>query len=152
MKVSPYQGETFDASVEVVSPSGDQRNRTFQTKLVASNADGRLRDGMFAQVSFLGDARANVTLVPLTALINRGGINFAYVVTDGRARQRELRLGITDAQNAEVLAGLQPGEDLIIAGLSGVTDGAPVTIVPLAPTSTEERQRQGPSRGAAAGS
>ena len=63
---------------------------------MASNANGRLKDGMFAQVSFQGDARANVTLVPLTALINRGGINFAYVVADGRARQRELRLGITD--------------------------------------------------------
>jgi hypothetical protein len=51
-----------------------------------------------------------------------------------------------------VLSGLQPGEDLIIAGLSGVTDGAPVTIVPLAPGSGTEPRRQGPARRAEAGS
>src|SRR5262249_34088282 len=128
MTVSPYKDEKFDASVSVVSASGDPRSRTFQTKLVAANPDGRLRDGMFAQVSFQGDARTNAVLVPVTALTSRGGLYFAYVVVDGRARQRELKLGITDGLRSEVLSGLQPGDQLIVTGLSAVTDGAPVTI------------------------
>ena len=64
---------------------------------------------------------------------SRGGLYFAFVVVDGRARQRELKLGITDGLRYEVLSGLQPGDQLIVTGLSAVTDGAPVTIVPLPP-------------------
>jgi RND family efflux transporter MFP subunit len=134
MRVSPYKDETFDARVEVVSTSGDPRNRTFQTKLVAANPDGRLKDGMFAQVRFVGSTRPDATLIPITAVVSRGGLSFAYVVVDGRARQRELQLGINDGTNVEVRAGLQPGEQLIVAGLSTVTDGVAVTITPDLPT------------------
>src|SRR5262249_14945392 len=112
------------------------------TKLVAANPDGRLRDGMFAQVKFQGDARTDVVLVPLTALTSRGGLYFAYVVVDGRARQRELKLGITDGLRYEVLSGLQPGDQLIVTGLSAVTDGAPVTVVPLTPGTPPIDQRR----------
>lgn len=133
MTVSPYRGETFSASVDVVAPSGDSKSRTFATKLVAANPDGRLKDGMFAQLRFEGLSRSNAVLVPLNALVQRGGLNFAYVVVDGRARQREVKLGINDGVNFEVLSGLQPGEQLIVQGLSTVSDGVPVTITSAAP-------------------
>ncbi|SRR5579884_179781 len=141
MKVTPYADESFDATVEMVSTSGDPRNRTFQTKLLAPNPDGRLKDGMFAQVRFVSSTRADATLIPLTAIVSRGGLNFAYVVVDGRARQRELQLGISDGTNVEVTAGLQPGEQLIVAGLSSITDGAAVTIVPDLPNVASPSRR-----------
>jgi multidrug efflux pump subunit AcrA (membrane-fusion protein) len=65
--------------------------------------------------------------------VQRGGLSFAYLVVDGRARQRELQLGITDNFNYEVLSGLQPGDQLIVTGLSGLSDGAQVTITPPPP-------------------
>ena len=48
---------------------------------------------------------------------------------------------LTDGLRAEVLSGLQPGDQLVVTGLSAVTDGAPVTVVPLPPGTPAIDQR-----------
>jgi RND family efflux transporter MFP subunit len=128
LTVSAYPGEEFPAVVAVVAPTADQRSRTFQAKIVPSNPGGKLREGMFAQVRIRGDERPNAVLVPNAAVVQRSGRSVAFVVVDGRAQLHELQLGLSDGQQTEVLAGLDPGDQLIVAGQETLNDGDAVRL------------------------
>lgn len=128
LTVAAYPGEEFPAVVAVVSPTADPRSRTFQAKIVPQNPQGKLKEGMFAQVRITGDTRQNVVVIPNNAIVQRAGRNVAFVAVDGRAQLRELQLGVTDGRQTEVIRGLEAGEPLIVAGQETLNDGDPIRI------------------------
>jgi HlyD family secretion protein len=65
----------------------------------------------------------DVLLVPLSALF-RGGDDWAvFVAQDGRAALRTVRIGHRDGRVAEVLAGLEAGERVVLHPSDRVADG-----------------------------
>ena len=77
--------------------------------------DAPLRSGTSVKVSFPIGAR-NAVAVPLTALVRRGQLTSVFVVgSDGVARMRLVILGASDAAQAEVLSGLDAGEEIVAA-------------------------------------
>jgi len=130
--VSAYPDEQFQAVVEVVSPTADPRSRTFQAKVVPLDPSGKLREGMFAQVRIRGDERQDVVLIPNEAVVQRAGQTVAFVVADGAAHLRELQLGISDGHQTEVIAGLDAGDQLVVAGQETLNEGDAVREAPRA--------------------
>ncbi len=128
LTVAAYPGEEFPAVVEVVSPTADPRSRTFQARIVPTDPEHKLKEGMFAQVRIRGEERQDAVLVPNEAIVQRGGKSVVFVAADGRAHLRELQLGITDGKQTEVLAGLEPGDQVIVAGQETLNDGDMVRI------------------------
>lgn len=88
----------------------------------------RLGDGYRVEASFVlweGDA---VLQVPASALF-RYGDGWAVFVLDGnRARRREVRLGHRSDLSAEITAGLQEGERVIIHPDDSIADGSSVRV------------------------
>src|SRR5262249_23931168 len=121
--VSAYPGEEFQAVVALVSPTADPRSRTFQAKVVPANPEGKLKEGMFAQVRIRGEERPSAILIPNQAIVQRNGRSVAFVMADGKAQLRELQLGLSDGRQTEVLSGLEPGDQLISAGQETLNDG-----------------------------
>jgi RND family efflux transporter MFP subunit len=70
--------------------------------------------------------RASALRVPATAA--RAGIAWT-VGSDGCAHQREVTLGLAADGFVEVLSGLAPGEQVVVAGASLLSDGARIRIV-----------------------
>jgi HlyD family secretion protein len=132
LSVLTLPGETFDAQVEAIGPAAEPQSRTFPTKLVTANADGRLKDGMLAQVQVHGDER-DATQIPSSAVVRRSGQTLAFVVVDGKAQQRPLELGSSAGGRQEVLAGVQPGEQVIAPAIQALNDGDPVTVAGATP-------------------
>jgi multidrug efflux pump subunit AcrA (membrane-fusion protein) len=64
--------------------------------------------------------------VPASSLVRRGGLTGVFVVSDGRAHLRWVRLGRTDGGQVEVLAGLFPGDEVAVSA-AGLADGRRVT-------------------------
>jgi hypothetical protein len=68
--------------------------------------------GMAARVHFIVGEAKKLT-VPPQAVLRRGEISAVYVVADGKARLRQVRLGEAVADGElEVLAGLAAGEQV----------------------------------------
>jgi HlyD family secretion protein len=79
--------------------------------------------------------RINVLTVPRGAVDAEGGRRFVFVVLRnaigvGKAtlQKREIRVGIADATNYEVISGLQEGEMVALPGDVDLKDGMPVKI------------------------
>jgi multidrug efflux pump subunit AcrA (membrane-fusion protein) len=80
--------------------------------------------------------RMNVLTVPRGAVDAEGGRRFVFVVlrnalgVGGKAtlQKREIRVGIADATNYEVVSGLEEGEMVALPGDVDLKDGMPVKI------------------------
>jgi HlyD family secretion protein len=126
ISVAAYPGEQFPGTVASISPTADARSRTFAVRVYPNDPQGRLRDGMFAQVGLQTPAR-QALLVPIQAIVNRSGRNIVFVVgADSRVQAREVTVGINDGRQVEVLTGLQVGEEVAISALDVLSDGTPV--------------------------
>ena len=95
------------------------------------------RTGSFARVVFRGAPRRTL-LVPAPAIQRHGQVLSVYVVQGRVARLRLIRAGPSSSEGVEVLAGLDAGESIVVSPLTGLADGAHVTVVTM-PTRTGGR-------------
>ncbi|MFN8636709.1 MAG: efflux RND transporter periplasmic adaptor subunit [Chloroflexota bacterium] len=131
ISVAAFPGEVFPGTVASISPTADARSRTFAVRVYPNDPNGRLRDGMFAQVGLQTPARQAV-LVPVQAIVNRSGRNIVFVIAADntgttRAQAREVQVGINDGRQVEITNGLQVGEEVAVSALDVLSDGTPVT-------------------------
>lgn len=112
-----YPDRTFTGSVSTILPATDADTRTLRVRLVLSNRDARLRDGMFAQVSILPRQTNATILVPTEAVI-RTGTRTVVIVTlpDGHFQPRDVQVGRDAGGMTEVLAGLSAGQRVVDSG------------------------------------
>jgi multidrug efflux pump subunit AcrA (membrane-fusion protein) len=54
------------------------------------------------------------------------GRNFVYVLNGDKVSRREVTLGVDGEQWLEIVSGVQPQDELVIAGLEGLSDGTAV--------------------------
>lgn len=97
--------------------------------LVTLDRNEQLKIGMYLRVQFSDKEAREGILIPRKAVIGSTMAANAYVVTDGKASRRELKLGEMVGERVEVLEGLHPGEQIIISGLMNVSDGTAVKLV-----------------------
>ena len=130
----------FGAQIVHVGAAADET-----TRMVAVTAEVRdekaaaLRPGAFAEITVPVSSPHENPVIPQTAIrpSDRGFI--AYVVQNDAAVERVLTIGMRTAEGqAEVLAGLQAGELLVIRGAEALRDGAPVRIA-KAPEKAQEK-------------
>lgn len=103
----------IDGRVLAQVQAADPRSRTFRAKIVIANGDGRVGSGMFARALLPGAPRTAL-LVPSAALVRKGQLEGVYVVAEGRAQLRWLRLGSQQGTEYEVLSGLNEGDRIVV--------------------------------------
>lgn len=96
-------------------------NGLFQTP----NTDGRLRPMMTVVVTIVVGRAEGVPLVPWSALTNReadGRYRVTVRAPSGTLSERLVTVGVTDRIKAQIIEGLQVGEDVVIPADGEVSD------------------------------
>lgn len=114
----------LEAKVRRVEPSGftkvsalgveEQRVNVVLDFVDAAKAFEALGDAYRVEIRIVTWESPDVLKVPTSALFRAGEEWAAYVVADGRAELRRLRVGQRTGQEAEVLEGLEGGEPVIL--------------------------------------
>ena len=65
------------------------------------------------------------------------GISKVFVVADGKAAERQVKTGLREGGQVEILDGVKPGDVVAVSGLGQLYDGAPVQIITPAPAPTK---------------
>ena len=126
-----FPGRAFVGKVASIDSRVDISTRSVTVRALLSNEDGALRPGMFLNVTLANDER-EALVIPEEALTPEAERQYVFVVRDGKVERREVRIGGRSPGNVEVLAGLSPGERVIIEGTQKVRDGAPVRAIEIA--------------------
>ena len=120
-------GVRTEGRVEALVPAADPRSHSFRARIVIANPSGRIGSGMFAR-TFFDSSQRSVLLVPAAALVHKGQLRGVYVVADGRAQLRWLRLGKIYDQGIEVFSGLDEGDQVIVTPPADLRAGRQVEV------------------------
>lgn len=124
-----YQDEVFEGKVTTVYPSIDEGTHTFPVEITVVNKDGKVRPGMFGRARLsLGEIERVV--LPDEAIVKQVGAGDRYVYTykDGKVTYQKVELGKHFKDKYEVLSGLTAGEQIVIAGMSRLSNGREVKV------------------------
>jgi RND family efflux transporter MFP subunit len=117
-------GERFTSQVARFTSSFDRSTRTMQVEFDVPNANYKLSPGMYADVVLEIQKRADAVTVPVQALSYDGSRTMVLLVdANNRVQAREIRTGIEDPNRAEVVAGLEPGDRVIVGNLGAYQPG-----------------------------
>jgi cobalt-zinc-cadmium efflux system membrane fusion protein len=117
IEVAAYPGERFEGRVAYVSSALDKETRTVQARIEVLNPKGRLKIEMFATAHIeAGAGEAQALVVPREAVVLMDGKPAVFVQEDGRFEARGVELGQPLAGGTVVRSGVQPGEQVVVAG------------------------------------
>lgn len=123
-----YPGRAFVGKVASIDSRVDQNTRSVIVRALLANEDGALKPGMFLNVALAKDERETL-VIPEEALTPDAEKQFVFVVADGKAQRREVRIGGRSPGSVEITAGLEAGDRVIVEGTQKVRDGAPVNAI-----------------------
>ena len=119
----------IEGEVIRLSPTMDPVKHTFRAEVTVANAEMLLRPGMFVEVTVVVERRPDVRVVPRQAVTDRGGRNVAFLLDGQRVNRRDVRLGLGDDEQVEILDGLALGDRVVVRGLETLTDGTRVRVI-----------------------
>ncbi|QIZ78371.1 efflux RND transporter periplasmic adaptor subunit [Ferrimonas lipolytica] len=103
--------------IDYIYPELDPVTRAMQVRVKLDNADEVLRPGSLVEVELYGGARRDLLIVPTEALILTGRDNRVVVQRDDQSfTSVTVKLGMISQGKAEVLAGLQAGDKVVVSG------------------------------------
>jgi HlyD family secretion protein len=125
------QDEPAHGKISLISPALDTGSTTLEVWVAVSNKTGEYKAGTPVHVSLAVRTLADVVTVPNEALITtKSGTPAVMVVgADSVAHQKDVKSGITDGHDTQVLSGVQPGDMVVTKGAYGMDDGTKVKIV-----------------------
>lgn len=109
-------GRSFEGRVTEIAPAvatALDQSRTVQVKVTVL-PDPALRVGMSADVEIITGEAPHVLLIPSTAVLDRDHKKLVYVDDDGKARTKDLEIGLANWEVSEVRSGLREGEQVIL--------------------------------------
>ncbi len=122
-----------EGTINFVDVTVDRRTDTILVRASVPNPDGLLVDGQLVRVVVEQKTPEEKVLVPQAALIADQQGPYVFIVQDGKAEIRRLKLGPEKGPDVVVEQGLKGGEQVIVQGLQTLRPGALVTASPLAP-------------------
>ena len=92
-----------------------------------ANPQGKLREGMSAEITFDTSEGKAVVNIPKAALVDEQGQKVVYVYNGGEHFSRRLvKLGSEGATRVEIISGLETGERIVVSGLYQIRSGGTV--------------------------
>ncbi len=126
--ISTVNPEPLSAKVVSINPLTDNTG-TYPVRLEVPNPDGKIKIGMFAEVTFNKEDSKNTYSVPRDAIITDERGRYVYVVIEGKAKKVAVETGIDNGREIELKTGVKENDEVIVKGQNYVLDGTGVTIV-----------------------
>ncbi|HWP82615.1 MAG TPA: efflux RND transporter periplasmic adaptor subunit [Bacteroidota bacterium] len=129
VQVDAYPQSEFRGKVRRIFPVSDPLSRLVKVEVQLTDKDPRLLPGMFARAVLTTSRKDDAVVLSNDAIIaSQDGRTFAFVVEDTVVRRRELKLGIRDGRQSEVLEGVRLGEAVVVVGQSTLNDNMVVRV------------------------
>ncbi|HKR62808.1 MAG TPA: efflux RND transporter periplasmic adaptor subunit [Thermoanaerobaculia bacterium] len=127
-----YPDWKIPAHVITAVPTADRQKATVKVRIAFDQRDQRVLPDMGVKVAFITDepaaAAAPMIEVPRTAVHRDGEVDIVFVVKDGKAERRAVKILNAEGDNARVASGLSEGESVIVEGPADLKDGDAVQI------------------------
>jgi len=140
---TPFGAQEFSGYVKRIAPVVEARTGTVKVT-IGFKAIGQLRPGMYVDVELVTAKRADAILLTKRALLHDGELSYVFRLRPERKVERVLvETRIADKLNVEPVSGFKEGDQIVIAGQTGLKDGAKVRL-PGDPLPEESKDQKTP--------
>lgn len=139
LSFNAFPGEELSGRIETINPVVDPETSTGRVTVVLPNGDGRIKPGMYAEVSLDAEAVPDRVLVPRSAIVERDRrpVVFVYEETDrgALAKWRYVNPGRENETHVELLREgpeqgfVEPGEIVLVDGHHYLAHDTPIRLV-----------------------
>jgi membrane fusion protein (multidrug efflux system) len=126
VSVDAYPGDNFTGKITAVAPKTEVQGHSLEVRAKLPNAALKLRPGLFVRIDVSLGVKQNAIVIPEQAIWPVGQNKIVYVVQDGKAFQRVVRIGERKPGAVEIVDGLEAGEVIVTAGQMKLFEGASV--------------------------
>ena len=132
-----YPDRPIPSKVRTVIPTADRQKATVKVRISIINLDkyNFILPDMGVKVSFEGPKEVTPAngpeakaYVPKGAIRTDAGNSYVFLVRDGKVERRAVSLGIDRGTDVAILAGISPGDSLVVKGPESLRDGDKVEI------------------------
>ena len=121
-KLADGQLETFDSQI-------DPSTGTIKLRAGFANETRILYPNQFVNIELLVDEHKDVAIAPIASIQRGQPGTFVYLVNpDSTVSVRKVTLGVTNGEHVEILAGLTPGDRIVVDGADKLRDGAHINL------------------------
>ena len=130
-----YPDWQIPSTVRTVIPTADRQKATVKVRVSFDQLDPRILPDMGVKVAFLSEEpkkKANATaaraIIPKSAVRNDGGTTIVFIVKDRKLERRAVSLGAEHGGDVEIMAGLSPGDSVVVRGAESLHEGQSVEV------------------------
>lgn len=137
----------FAGRIRQISPVVDTATGTVKVTVEATRPPKSVRPGAFVTIDIVRERREDAVLLPREAVIRELQEAYVFIAKGNIAEKRQVALGLEEGNAIQAVSGVDPGEQVIVAGQGGLKDGSPIKIIPASNASDlgplVERRRSG---------
>ncbi len=129
-----YPDWQIPSTVRTIIPTADRQKATVKVRIAFDKLDPRILPDMGVKVAFLSDeppARGKTearAVIPKSCVHTEDGKPLVFLVHEGQLERRAVTLGAEHGSDVEVLAGVVPGDTLVVRGAENLRDGQAVEV------------------------
>jgi len=125
----PGFDNSFPGKVTIVSPALDPGRTTVEVWVTLKNPGERLKPGASVQISAVARSIKGALTIPAIALLTAqdGTTSVMVAGNDGRAHQKQVKTGVREADQVQIVDGLHAGERVVGSGSYGLPDNRKIT-------------------------
>ena len=120
---------TVEGKVREIAPMADATTRTYKVRISLINPPQEIKLGMTAAVTINNAMQTASLTIPLSAVYQTGSSPEVWVIKDNVVNLRSVQTGNFSGNQIQILAGLNPGETIVTAGVQKLRPGQKVRTI-----------------------
>ncbi len=129
VKADAGAGQEYEGIVTAVAAQADPTLK-FDVEVEVKNAgNNNLRAGMYGTAFFEVNDQRDAMILPREAIVGSIQNPSVYVVNNGVANMRKVKVGVVTQDKVEILDGVKPGEQVVRSGQINLREGIKVTLL-----------------------
>ncbi len=126
--VPSLNNKRFEGTIKTIIPSADKMSKTFRVKISVRNPDGILKNGMSAVAEAQVATYKGIVVPRHWLILIEGEYYFCVVSEEGKLKQKKVKVGYLNEENAQIKEGVKVGDEVISTGHENLKDGDVVEV------------------------
>jgi HlyD family secretion protein len=123
--IDSYPDNNLKGTISSLGPIAVSTGEVFPLEIIINNSGG-LTAGLSARAAVSTIVKG--IMVPASAVTQGGGESYVYVINDNTVSKRVVKVGLKNDQDAQIIKGLNAGEQVAATNVSALTDSTTVKV------------------------